>query len=92
MIVACGRCLIQDCMSPLSDDGSETLPPDALRRLVVGLSQRLGALEAQVAELQDELASAEVGHLVLERLKPSQQITDEPTQTLSAQRPKGIIR
>lgn len=38
-------------MSPLSDNGSETLLPDASRRLVVDLSQRLGTLEAQVAEL-----------------------------------------
>ena len=35
---------------------------------------------------------AQVGHLVLERLKPLQQITHEPTQTAGAQRPKGIIR
>lgn len=42
-------------MIPLSDDGSRMLPPDALRRLVVNLSQRLGALEAPLAELGDQL-------------------------------------
>ncbi|MDQ1902418.1 hypothetical protein RAH32_18515 [Paracoccus sp. WLY502] len=53
-------------MGPLSDDGSETLPPDALRRLVVDLSQRLGALEAQVAELRDELEKTEMARATLQ--------------------------
>ena len=65
VLCACGRCLMQHGTSPLSDDGSETLPPDALRRLVVDLSQRLGALEAQVAELRDELEKTEMAHATL---------------------------
>ncbi|WP_306752781.1 hypothetical protein [Paracoccus actinidiae] len=62
-------------MSPLSDDGSETLPPDALRRLVVDLSQRLGALEAQVAELRDELEKTEMARATLQA--ENQDLRDE---------------
>jgi hypothetical protein len=38
-------------MCPLSNDAAEMLSTDTLRRLVVELSLRLGALEEQVAEL-----------------------------------------
>ena len=62
-------------MSPLSDDGSETLPPDALRRLVVDLSQRLGALEAQVVELRDELGKTEMARATLQA--ENQDLRDE---------------
>jgi hypothetical protein len=62
-------------MNPLSDDGSETLPPDALRRLVVDLSQRLGALEAQVAELRDELEKTEMARAALQA--ENQDLRDE---------------
>ena len=72
---ACGGCLIQHGMSPLSDDGSETLPPDALRRLVVDLSQRLGALEAQVVELRDELGKTEMARATLQA--ENQDLRDE---------------
>lgn len=53
-------------MSPLADDGSETLSTDALRRLVVELSQRLGALEEQVAELGDRLGTSEAARAALQ--------------------------
>ena len=56
-------------------DGLETLPSDALRRLVVDLSQRLGALEAQVAELGDQLEKAETAHAALEA--ENQDLRDE---------------
>ena len=72
---ACGGCLIQHSMSPLSDDGSETLPSDALRRLVVDLSQRLGALEAQVAELREELEKTEMARATLQA--ENQDLRDE---------------
>jgi hypothetical protein len=53
-------------MSSLSDDGAETLSTDALRRLVVELSQRLGALEEQVAELGDQLGTSEAAQAALQ--------------------------
>lgn len=74
-------------MSPLSDDGSETLPPDALRRLVVDLSQRLGALEAQVAELRDELEKTEMARATLQA--ENQELRDEIARL---RRPRGPKR
>ena len=62
-------------MSLSSDDGSETQPPDALRWLVVDLSQRLGALEAQVAELRDELEKTEMARATLQA--ENQDLRDE---------------
>lgn len=62
-------------MSSLSDDGSETLPADALRRLVVDLSLRLGALGAQVAELRDELGKTEMARATLQA--ENQDLRDE---------------
>ncbi|MTE01012.1 hypothetical protein GIY56_11970 [Paracoccus sp. YIM 132242] len=62
-------------MSPLSDDGSGTLPPNALRRLVVNLSQWLGALKAQVAEPEGQLDRAETAHAALQA--ETQDLRDE---------------
>ena len=58
-----------------SDDPFETLSADSLRRLVVDLSQRLGALEAQVTHLGDQLASAEVTRAALQA--ENQELRDE---------------
>ena len=62
-------------MNPLSDDGSETLSPDALRRLAVDLSQRFGALEAQVADLRGELGKSELARAALQA--ENQDLRDE---------------
>jgi len=62
-------------MSPRSDDASETPSADALRRLVVDLSQRLGVLEAQVAELRDELEKSEIARTSLQA--ENQDLRDE---------------
>jgi len=53
-------------MSPLSEDVSQTLTTEALRRLVVELSQRLGAIEEQVAELGDQLTTSEAARGALQ--------------------------
>lgn len=60
---------------PASDKGPKTPPPDALRRLGVGLSQRLGSLAAQVAELGDQLEKAETAHAALQA--ENQDLRDE---------------
>jgi regulator of replication initiation timing len=53
-------------MNLLTHNGAEWLPTSTLRRLVLDLSQRLGALEAQVAELGDQLEQAETARAALQ--------------------------
>ncbi|WP_136886859.1 transposase, partial [Paracoccus gahaiensis] len=62
-------------MNPLLDDGSAPLSPDALRRLAVDLSQRFGALEAQVAHLRGELEKSELARAALQA--ENQDLRDE---------------
>ncbi|MDS9469979.1 hypothetical protein RGQ15_20730 [Paracoccus sp. MBLB3053] len=53
-------------MSQPSDDALEAPSADDLLRLVVDLSQRLGVLEAQLAELRDELEKSEIVRISLQ--------------------------